>query len=253
MIKFFRRIRQRLLSENKVSKYLVYAVGEIVLVVIGILIALQVSNWNERAKIEESKEEHLLILQQNLKEDLEQLEVLATTMNAHVNYADSAMRQIRTEIPMDRMLKKYLTLLIREYEFRPNRNAIETLTQYNEIPYLGEDLQTAIMDYYALIESAGERESISNEHIQLRYEPYIMEDYPIVFQRDNPWETFQELYKNDPRPTQPIDEQQFLQDRTLEGLLFSRYYQATQLSDFYMQLKDSAVNLIELIDKSLTE
>jgi hypothetical protein len=51
MIKFFRRIRQKLLSENKFSKYLIYAVGEIILVVIGILIALQVNNWNEDRKL----------------------------------------------------------------------------------------------------------------------------------------------------------------------------------------------------------
>ena len=50
MIKFFRKIRQRLLSENKFSKYLIYATGEIVLVVIGILIALQINNWNEQRK-----------------------------------------------------------------------------------------------------------------------------------------------------------------------------------------------------------
>ena len=50
MIKFFRHIRQRLLSENKFSKYLLYAIGEIVLVVIGILIALQINNWNEGRK-----------------------------------------------------------------------------------------------------------------------------------------------------------------------------------------------------------
>lgn len=47
MIKFFRKIRQRLLSENKFNKYLLYAIGEIVLVMIGILLALQVSNWNQ--------------------------------------------------------------------------------------------------------------------------------------------------------------------------------------------------------------
>lgn len=50
MIKFFRKIRQRLISENKFSKYLIYAIGEIILVVIGILIALQVNNWNEERK-----------------------------------------------------------------------------------------------------------------------------------------------------------------------------------------------------------
>jgi len=50
MIKFFRKIRQRLLTENKFSKYLIYAIGEIVLVVIGIIIALQINNWNETRK-----------------------------------------------------------------------------------------------------------------------------------------------------------------------------------------------------------
>lgn len=48
MIKFFRHIRKSLLMENKTSKYIKYAIGEIVLVVIGILLALQVNNWNER-------------------------------------------------------------------------------------------------------------------------------------------------------------------------------------------------------------
>ena len=50
MIKFFRKIRQRLLTENKFNKYLLYAIGEIVLVVIGIMIALQVNNCNQSRK-----------------------------------------------------------------------------------------------------------------------------------------------------------------------------------------------------------
>ena len=50
MIKFFRKIRQNLLMENKTGKYFKYAIGEIILVVIGILIALQINNWNENSK-----------------------------------------------------------------------------------------------------------------------------------------------------------------------------------------------------------
>ena len=50
MIKLFRKIRQKMLTENKFSKYLLYAVGEIILVVIGILIALSINNWNENRK-----------------------------------------------------------------------------------------------------------------------------------------------------------------------------------------------------------
>ncbi len=53
MIKFFRQIRQRLLSENRFTKYLIYAVGEIILVVIGILIALQINNRNQERQDQE--------------------------------------------------------------------------------------------------------------------------------------------------------------------------------------------------------
>ena len=66
MIKFFRKIRQNLLSENKFSKYLLYAFGEIVLVVFGILIALSINNWNEGRK--NDLKESLLI--KNIIEDL---------------------------------------------------------------------------------------------------------------------------------------------------------------------------------------
>jgi hypothetical protein len=50
MIKFFRKIRQNLLSEGQTGKYLKYAIGEIILVVIGILIALQLNDWNDSQK-----------------------------------------------------------------------------------------------------------------------------------------------------------------------------------------------------------
>ena len=67
MIKFFRKIRQQLAYENNVSKYTRYAIGEIVLVVIGILIALQVNNWKENISIIKSEKKYM----QNLKEDLQ--------------------------------------------------------------------------------------------------------------------------------------------------------------------------------------
>ncbi|SDH04615.1 hypothetical protein [Winogradskyella thalassocola] len=67
MIKLFRNIRQRLLSENKFSKYMLYAIGEIILVVIGILIALQINNWNENRK----SDIELQLITQNLVQEFE--------------------------------------------------------------------------------------------------------------------------------------------------------------------------------------
>jgi hypothetical protein len=67
MIKFFRKIRQKLLTENKFSKYLLYAIGEIILVMIGILLALQVNNWNESKKDKKQEKIYLNNLQDDLK------------------------------------------------------------------------------------------------------------------------------------------------------------------------------------------
>jgi len=72
MIKFFRKIRQKLLQENRFSKYLLYAIGEIVLVVIGILIALQINNWNERRKTNQNIKIYHQNLIENLQADIEE-------------------------------------------------------------------------------------------------------------------------------------------------------------------------------------
>ena len=73
MIKFFRHIRKSLLEQNKMSKYFKYAIGEIILVVIGILIALQINNWNENQKDIAKEQQILLSLREEFKQNIEEL------------------------------------------------------------------------------------------------------------------------------------------------------------------------------------
>ena len=82
MIKFFRKIRYDLMEKNKTGKYLKYAIGEIILVVIGILIALQINNANEQRK---ARIQEITILE-NLKEDIT-LDTL--DINFNLNYHNS--------------------------------------------------------------------------------------------------------------------------------------------------------------------
>ena len=92
MIKFFRRFRQKLLSENlpsgqagKFSKYMLYAIGEIILVIIGILIALSINNWNEKQKLKEVQQNLLKDLQVEVTNNIEDLEkVIASHKNSLV-------------------------------------------------------------------------------------------------------------------------------------------------------------------------
>ena len=75
MLHYLRNIRKKLIIQENVKKYLLYAIGEIFLVVIGILIALQINNWNEARKLRASEQNILQNLKSELIINLEQLEI----------------------------------------------------------------------------------------------------------------------------------------------------------------------------------
>ena len=90
-MKLFRKIRGKLLAENKFNKYLLYAVGEITLVVIGILIALQVNNWKENQK--EIKQQNLILSNLNLElnNNLENLNTAIELSESYINSSEKLL------------------------------------------------------------------------------------------------------------------------------------------------------------------
>ena len=91
MIKFFRHIRKSLLMENKTGKYFKYAIGEIVLVVIGILIALQINNWNEQKKEYNTATILAKSLVEDLNKDLDFLNSALTFSQLKIENCDSLL------------------------------------------------------------------------------------------------------------------------------------------------------------------
>ena len=137
MIKFFRRIRRQLLTENKLSKYLIYAIGEIVLVVIGILIALQINNWNT-LQIEKKEEQnsYLNILQQ-IEDDKKELQEVKA-FNGYFTAAYERSSEIisakdRTKIDSLALM----TMGLSQYsDFHRSGNIYETLVNSGELRLL---------------------------------------------------------------------------------------------------------------------
>ncbi len=95
MIKFFRHIRKSLLMENKTGKYFKYAIGEIILVVIGILIALSINNWNENRKAKILEKNYYCLLLDDLKQDKQQVEVLKTLVQERIDYSNRMISVIQ--------------------------------------------------------------------------------------------------------------------------------------------------------------
>ena len=89
---FLRKIRQNLVKKNRLSSYLLYAIGEIVLVVIGILIALQINNWNEDQKQHKLEKEYYCRLLEDAVLDEEQIENLSALARERLSASNQAVR-----------------------------------------------------------------------------------------------------------------------------------------------------------------
>jgi hypothetical protein len=108
MIKLFRRIRQNMLSDGNTGKYLKYAVGEIILVMIGILLALQVNTWNEVAKNRILEEEFKIGLKNDLLRDKENIEFCISNIEHKIFAHDILIAKLPESYETD---KKYLDSL----------------------------------------------------------------------------------------------------------------------------------------------
>src|SRR5210317_532577 len=97
MIKFFRNIRQNLLNEGKTTNYLKYAIGEIVLVVIGILIALQINNWNETRKDRLKEKELKIALLSDFEETKKRLQETINKQERDIDYSRQIIISYETQ------------------------------------------------------------------------------------------------------------------------------------------------------------
>lgn len=130
MIKFFRKIRQRLIAENKVSKYLLYAIGEIILVVIGILIALQINNNNEFKKEREQEQNYLKSLKEEFTYNKNQLKDVIDRTERYGNAAQEILENtgpIPTGITDKEFSRLYVNMVNTEIQYRPSNGVLDEI------------------------------------------------------------------------------------------------------------------------------
>lgn len=186
MIKFFRKIRQKLLSEGNVGKYLKYALGEIVLVVIGILIAIQINNANQKRINQETLDGYLKSIAQNIESDLQKAEKINSIrleLFPRIGFAQRRMNteyyQFRNEVygeqfpPDYRYSVENIDFVARAINdswntryLTPNLSGFESLKSSGFLSQLqGSDLEKLIFDYYNLIDDLTTTENNYNASI----------------------------------------------------------------------------------------
>lgn len=165
-MKFFRRVRHKLILDHKKIQYLKYALGEIILVVIGILIALQINNWNQTKKDKISLNEYLIKIKSHTKEDLEQLEELAKGRKQIADLCKKARNSILNKTENDHLfLFKISGTAFADFYFKPNSGGYESLKNSK---YYGKinntQLDSLLAKYHRLVDDIAENERSYNQY-----------------------------------------------------------------------------------------
>jgi len=137
MIHLFRRIRHQLLGEGKTGKYLKYAIGEIVLVVIGILIALSINNWNEQNKNAIKEKEYLGDIHEDFVKNKEHFKLVQMSLERGIRVSDSLIDLFPiTENNWPQIMPVYW-MPFSHITFDPISSSIESLINSGQIELIG--------------------------------------------------------------------------------------------------------------------
>ena len=255
MIKFFRRVRQQLLSENKFSKYIIYAIGEILLVVIGILIALNINNTNEIKK-QRAKELHYLNnIKSDLKMNIAHLDTYIASREIAINSANTIIKHYEGAPVKDLDAFSFHTINIYTWrKFFQINNTFQELTNSGNLALISNDsIKSILLNMETLYKVMKDQE----EHFRydaelLLYEPsYNMMDMNSIVQNYTYKVTNGSMGEDRNLSQQEYDN--MLKDTKQKNGFVMAAYEFGAMNRQFNEMKLMCNNLIVLIDKELKD
>lgn len=183
MIKIFGQIRQNLLSKGKIGEYLKYAVGEIILVVIGILIALQINNWNENFKLKDEENRILKQLNAEFKTNKKLLEVLNAKNKEVLNNLNKILALIPIN-PESVDLDSLSHYIIKTFDFNtfdPIQGTISELNNSSFKVITNDTLRNLLLSWNTVREDFRDDELFAIDYSKDYYLPKMSEKVSLDF------------------------------------------------------------------------
>lgn len=179
MIKFFRNIRQSLLSENKFNKYLIYAIGEIILVVIGILIALQINNWKEQRNNSELENEMRANFNSEFSNNLIKIKksiLQYEETEEAIRYLMSKMKADEKELQKEN-IDSLLAAAVDVFEYHPTQNTLTEILSTGNLNLITNDsLRYELLNWSAEFDELDEAWKTLDDFNQHMVIPYLTEN-----------------------------------------------------------------------------
>ena len=167
-----------MLNKSQIGNYLKYAIGEIVLVMLGILLALQVNNWNENRKNEEKENIILTELHKDFKENLAQLQRIKQFQINTLNSGQIVFRNLpKMNIPASRdSVYKYVTGMFGGYSYYPSNGVVKSLISSGEIRLIQNDtLKKYLVSWNDVLSDYTQRIEIDLKFWSNQIEPYVIQ------------------------------------------------------------------------------
>ncbi len=248
MLKFFRKIRYDLMEKNKTGRYLKYAVGEIILVVIGILIALQINNWNQK-RIASVEEIHMLkALKIGLEADYADLKFNEKRIQSSIASANKVIYYLENDLPYIDSIPDYIGDMMFPVIFVHSTSAFEALKSKGINLIKNDSLRDEIISVY----DSGYSFFIKNESqiILDETERALREIFPTRFEESYVYDFNEPNYK--PRII-PLNYEALKTDQEFKYFLKSFENRLTLFLKFHYQsrLMKIVTNLINSIDEEL--
>ncbi len=250
MIKFFRKIRQKLLSENKFSKYLLYAIGEIVLVVIGILIALSINNSNEYHKTRKTALAYL----NSLHEEFEfNLALLDTTISAAQELSQGVenMRVLFNPKVLDTVSEAQIGQafgkLNSEAVYRPSNGVLLEIISSGNLKILENEV---LKQHLASFEKKVERIQVQEEEVsRLRNEMSVFLRQKGSVAALDPLDLSNDIGKSKTRTN--TNKPLFQSTYFLNTIVFFGLVQKGTVHSYYLPLREEIEEIIVLIEEEI--
>ena len=247
MIKFFKKIRRQLLTENKLNKYLLYAVGEIILVMIGILLAIQVSNWNNK-RIDNIRAENFILkmitqLEDNKINVESQLKLFRITLKATENYISIIGTDNNHNI--DEKIDSLVIANMVDYQMNLNMNTLIEGRENGDLALIKSDsLRQSIYNFSTMFQLVEELEQIANEDLSILFSPYINKNYNI---RNGVFALYERYKHVGKSKTYKGDNWKILEDQEFENHIIIRMNYNAALVNSYEELYKILTTTIKLL------
>lgn len=177
MIRFFRTIRQSLLAQGRVTRYLTYAMGEIVLVMVGILLALQVSTWNHDRQARRKEQVLLQELHEEFKANKAQLEEVLSFHRKATASTDAIIAEFPIDLDsldLDSFRLRSMNLWHR-YTFNPSQGIINSLVNTSSFELISDpELRKLLVSWNDVLADYQEEEIIAAQIMIDQIQPFLV-------------------------------------------------------------------------------